>query len=75
MSTHNISFYGELVKIILQLSPNTHLICSTVNSGFSEGNLERMRKVREFQNFPKIVMVKSQGKVSGKRGDFEMKIG
>ena len=25
MSTHNICFYGELMKIILQLSSNTHL--------------------------------------------------
>ena len=30
MSTHNICFYGELTKIILQLSSNTLLICSTV---------------------------------------------
>ena len=29
MSTHNIHFYGELSKIILQLSPNTLLIWST----------------------------------------------
>ena len=29
MNTHNVCFYEELVKIILQLSPNTHLICST----------------------------------------------
>ena len=29
MSTHNIRFYGELTKIILQLSSNTHFICST----------------------------------------------
>ena len=28
-STHNICFYGELTKIIFQLSSNTHLICST----------------------------------------------
>ena len=28
MSTHNIRFYGELTKIILQLSSNTLLICS-----------------------------------------------
>ena len=33
MSTHNICFYGELTKIILQLSSNTLLICpSTVHS-------------------------------------------
>ena len=30
MSTHNICFYGELTKIILQLSSTTLLICSTV---------------------------------------------
>ena len=30
MSTHNIRFYEELTKIILQLSSNTPFICSTV---------------------------------------------
>ena len=29
MSTHNICFYGELTKIIFQLSSNTLLLCST----------------------------------------------
>ena len=29
MSTHNICFYGEQMKIVLELSSNTHLICST----------------------------------------------
>ena len=29
MSTHNICFYGDVTKIILQLSSNTLLICST----------------------------------------------
>ena len=29
MSTHYIGFYGELTKIILQLSSNTPVICST----------------------------------------------
>ena len=29
MSTHNICFDGELMKIILQLSSNILLICST----------------------------------------------
>ena len=28
MGTHNIRFYGEISKIIPELSPNTHLICS-----------------------------------------------
>ena len=32
MSTHIICFYGELTKIILQLSSDTLLICSTVDS-------------------------------------------
>ena len=32
MSTHNIQFYGELTKIILQLSSNTLLICSSAVS-------------------------------------------
>ena len=27
MNTHNISFYGEIKKIILYLSSNTHFIC------------------------------------------------
>ena len=31
MSTHNICFNGELMKIILHLSSNTHLICSPDN--------------------------------------------
>ena len=30
MSTHNICFYGELIKIIPQLSSNTLLIRSSV---------------------------------------------
>ena len=30
MSPHNIYFYGDLTKIILQLSSNTHLTCSFV---------------------------------------------
>ena len=29
MSTHNICFYGELTKLISELSSNTLLICST----------------------------------------------
>ena len=34
MSTHNIGFYGELTKLIFQLSSNTHLVC------FSEGTCQ-----------------------------------
>ena len=33
MSTHNICFYGELTKIVLQLSSNTHFICSLLRAG------------------------------------------
>ena len=32
VGTHNMCFYGEISKIILYLSPNTHLICSTENT-------------------------------------------
>ena len=32
MSIHNIYFYGEMTKIILQLSSNTLLICSYENA-------------------------------------------
>ena len=30
MNTHNICFYGELTKIVLELSSNILLVCSTV---------------------------------------------
>ena len=29
MNTHNICFYGEISKVIPQLSPNTLLVCSS----------------------------------------------
>ena len=29
MSAHNIGFHGEIMKIVLKLSSNTHLISST----------------------------------------------
>ena len=32
MSTHNIGFYEDMVKIIFQLSSNIHFICSSVPS-------------------------------------------
>ena len=32
MSTHNIGFYEDLTKIIFELSSNTHLISSSVDS-------------------------------------------
>ena len=32
MSTHNICFYGEIMKIIPKLSSNTLLICSTTGT-------------------------------------------
>ena len=35
MSTHNICFYGEQEKIILQLSSNTLLICPSDLSDLS----------------------------------------
>ena len=44
MSTHNICFYGELSKTILQLSSNTLLICSTENTEQSRGTQQRHRQ-------------------------------
>ena len=41
MSMHNICFYGELTKITLQLSSNTHLIYSTTDDPIPLG-LEEM---------------------------------
>ena len=32
MSTHNIGFYEDLTKIIIELSSNTHLISSAANN-------------------------------------------
>ena len=32
MSTHNIGFYEDLIKIIFELSSNTHLISSAVKT-------------------------------------------
>ena len=29
MSTHNIGFYKEMAKVIVHLSSNKHLICSS----------------------------------------------
>ena len=42
MSTHNIRFYGELTKIILELSSNTQLICFSAMSSYS--NFRREKK-------------------------------
>ena len=36
MSTNSVCFYGELTKIILELSSNTLLICSTESANVEE---------------------------------------
>ena len=42
MSTHNICFCGELTKIILQLSGNNLLICSSESiNGKSELGIDK----------------------------------
>ena len=45
MSTHNISFYEDLTKIIFELSSNTHLISSAgsskENRGWSAGERQK----------------------------------
>ena len=43
MSTHNIDFYEEIMKIIFQLSSNTHLICS------SEYNMSLVMRKPDFR--------------------------
>ena len=39
MSTHNISFYEDLTKIIFELSSNTHLISSAGGHIYSNKKL------------------------------------
>ena len=47
MSTHNICFYGQIWKIILQLSSNTHFTCfMLISVWFSDG----CRNEKESQN-------------------------
>ena len=45
MSTHNICFYGELTKIILQLSSNIHLICCTESAAQAESSVHTKQLV------------------------------
>ena len=40
MSTHNIGFYKDLIKIIFELSSNTHLISSAGTHTFNMFNGE-----------------------------------
>ena len=54
MSTNNISFFGELTKIILQLSSNTLLICSTVLPGLGEFMLFPTLFLRDFNTGKQI---------------------
>ena len=42
MSTYNIWFYGELTKIILQLSSNTLLICFTDHIAQNEHKVDEL---------------------------------
>ena len=45
-SSHNVCFYGELTKNVLQLSSNTHLICSTDKA-------YRLEQVPEGHEYPR----------------------
>ena len=47
MSTHNICFYGEMTKIILQLSSNTHIMCSSVVTPYVKTS-DLMQKKRQW---------------------------
>ena len=43
MSTHDIGFYDEMGKIILQLSSNTHFVCSSCEETY-KGARKSLRK-------------------------------
>ena len=54
MSTHNIGFYGDLTKIIFELSSNTHLISSaaqfsTFTTTFQRFLTDRFRQTVQTQ--------------------------
>ena len=49
MGTHNICFYGELTKIILQLSSNTHFICSTEIYNIISFVFQYAKEVEEYE--------------------------
>ena len=58
MNTHNLCFYGELMKIIPQLSSNAHLICSSVSYAFcclhcdiNRFSLDMAQKIMHFHDF------------------------
>ena len=58
MSTHNIHvcLYGELMKTFLQLSSNTHLICSTTCNkcmGF-KGEIPDYQKIETCTKFYRV---------------------
>ena len=49
MITHNIGFYEKKVKIIFQLSSNTHFICSSVaHILLCTGELKRGYDIQNF---------------------------
>ena len=60
MSTHNIGFYEDLIKIIFQLSSNMHLISSVAQLSTS---YEYSRLWRIDKNCPSI-MTKYQTELS-----------
>ena len=63
MSTYNICFYGELTKIILQLSSDVHLICSTGLLSASVVELDRLSPLKYEK--------KDQSKKPEKRHEYE----
>ena len=58
MSTLDICFYGELTRIILQLSPNTQLIWSTVMLLFIETDDSKVVEKVQERNEQLIVSLK-----------------
>ena len=61
MSTHNICFYGQLTNIILQLSSNILLMCSSVHSNRAQPREQFGRKsLLKLANFS---LIWSEGEV------------
>ena len=50
MSTHNIGFYEDLTKIIIELSSNTHLISS---AGYNEAEVYPEYTCRSLESYTK----------------------
>ena len=71
MSTLNICFYGELTIIILQLSPNTQLIWSTVMLLITEIDHSKVVEKVQERNEQLIFSLKLEKSVHGSLNYFK----